>query len=139
MRNEKQAFMKEDGAIGDCWRCCIAALLNLPRDQVPHFYKETLVQSAETQAQAWLNERGYVLISGGPFYFMSLYECKIDPIQPFIASGPTIRSKKMREHHAVIMLGEKMVYDPHPSEAGILAIVERELILPMLPGIEVFK
>ena len=48
---------------------------------------------------------------------------------PVIAAGPTSRSKRMGQHHAVVMVGGKLVYDPHPSDDGLTWVVDRYLIV----------
>ncbi len=143
MRDEKQSILTAfdpDKPPGDCWRCCIAALLNMKRDDVPHFYDQTQFRSAEADAQEWLNARGYFLMSipnGIPVYCSQWAGRKdgLDANQPFIASGPTVRSKRRGQLHATLYYGDTMIYDPHPDESGLLAIVHREFILPILPGV----
>lgn len=126
----KQTLLVENGQIGDCWRCCVAALLGLPADQVPHFVAgESLNHEAETQR--WLKARGYIMISAEPrFQIYAYYDDGIDV--PIMACGPTPRSKKMGQHHAVLMdKHDKVLYDPHPSEAGLTFIARQFMILPL--------
>ncbi len=142
MIGEKQKFLKERGEVGDCWRCCIAALINLPIDDVPHFQEiqDKHEGSAIPDAQVWLNERGYILISVNNWQDVCPPAWGSNPVTlPYIASGPTIRSKSSKDKHACVYIYEKLVYDPHPSDVGLLAITDREIILPMLPNTDLFK
>lgn len=136
----KQTLLKENGQIGDCWRCCIAAMIGVKAAEVPHFLADEMRdtrRSMDADTQEWLNERGWYIVEAERFRFhrwsTSDYE-----VPAVIACGPSPRSQKMGEHHAVIMVGEKVVYDPHPSEAGLTYISERWLVFRIrdesLPG-----
>lgn len=132
----KQTFLVEDGKIGDCWRCCIAAVLGLPAEDVPHFLQGDDGEynpCCDADTQRWLNGRGYVLTyaySQGRTQRALGFPCysKECPSVALIAAGPTPRSRGLGKHHAVVMLDGQIVYDPHPSEAGLTAIAEEYLI-----------
>ena len=154
------------GELGDCWRCCIAAILDMPAAEVPHFIQiaedngkrpecdtdkdgKLFVRKCRTSShnaltQRWLRTKGYVLVTfmgaapwgdGTPWVWYSPSNDEGDPplddiILPFIATGPTVRSKKSADQHAVVMTSH-MVYDPHPSNAGLLAVTQRDMIIPI--------
>lgn len=131
-----------DRIFGDCFRCCIAAVLQLPASEVPHFVQiANGLSSYDGYAQTWLGKRGFWMLTfelnsifgdGPPFHMVS--EAGYHPRTiPIICSGPTVRSKKPTDQHAVVMEGGRTVYDPHPSEAGLLAVTHRYLIVPQLP------
>jgi hypothetical protein len=139
----KQTFLVEDGKIGDCWRCCVAAVLGLPAVDVPHFCLNedgTHNHNDDADTQRWLNARGLqmVLVSGYGGREAVRYPCYHEDLPHFppplvISIGPTCRSKGRGRYHAVVTQGTELLYDPHPSEAGITAIVEQYLIFP-IPG-----
>ncbi|CAJ0698754.1 hypothetical protein [Ralstonia holmesii] len=53
----------KNDAYGDCWRTCIACLLDLHPSQVPHFCADGVSQAtADADCRAWLKERGYNLV-----------------------------------------------------------------------------
>ena len=61
-----------DGVIpGDCVKCCVASILELPYEDVPHFVAREVRNAEgsplewETGLNHWLRERGY------PLYFMT--------------------------------------------------------------------
>lgn len=133
----------KEKVVGDCMRCCIAAVLNLPASEVPHFVQISTdtKQSFNGLAQEWLGQRGFTLAQlecgslfngGSPFFVFSSQNYKPRPV-PMICGGPTMRSKDATQTHAVVMENGQMVYDPHPSEAGLLAVTTRYLIIPHLP------
>jgi len=127
----KQEFLVENGQIGDCWACCIAAVLGIPRNEVPHFLQEDPSgQRMDPDTQRWLNNRGFVLIhvEGADFNYPR-WAGETVPMLPVIAAGPTPRSKRVGQHHAVVMLGGKLVYDPHPSDDGLTWVVDQYLIV----------
>jgi hypothetical protein len=73
---QKQKYLFNDGSgqFGDCHRTCIAMLLNMPRDEVPHFMQSVPygtppgdpLQAAAAKAEAeWLAERGLAAVSWG--------------------------------------------------------------------------
>lgn len=135
----KQTLLVEGGKIGDCWRCCIAAVLGLPAAEVPHFGDDgggKWNHTCDADTQRWLNERGYriVCVTGHgctrePFEY-PCYSADLlaFPQPPLITCGPTQRSKGLGKHHAVVSIRGDVVYDPHPSEAGLTAIAEQYLI-----------
>ena len=125
----KQVHLTENGEIGDCWRCCVAAVLQVPAETVPHFVRDG--RSADADTQRWLNQRGFVLIEVGKVGF-SLHGWGRDDVirLPVIECGPTVRSKKRGAHHAVVAISGELVYDPHPSGAGLLCATEQWLIIP---------
>ncbi len=133
----KQRFLVEDGKIGDCWRCCIAAVLEIPAEEVPHFLLGTdgkVNHNVDADTQRWLNDRGYVMgyancLGGGrDAIHFPRWSSDALCLPPLISCGPTERSKGLGKHHAVVTLKGKIVYDPHPSEAGLTAITEQYLI-----------
>lgn len=133
----KQTLLVEDGEIGDCWRCCIAAVLGVPATEVPHFFRNedgTVNHNVDADTQRWLNERGYCIAyantNGGreAFNFPRWANDKGFVHPPVISCGPTERSKGLGKHHAVVTINGGMVYDPHPSEAGLTAVTEQNLI-----------
>jgi hypothetical protein len=63
-RGVTPAYQELVGIGGDCWRCCIATILDLPKEEVPHFYADFVAnadasnEKAEARTDAWLRERG---------------------------------------------------------------------------------
>ena len=138
----KQTYLTENGQLGDCWRCCVAAILGVPAQSVPHFLelseKDRSGPSMQSRTQDWLNKRGYWLVNvPGPIYFPRSWKLGHDELPPaLISTGPTPRSKAMGQHHAVITINDAVVYDPHPSEVGLTAVTDRYIILPKIPRLD---
>lgn len=123
----KQTLLRENGETGNCWQYCIAFLLGVNPEEVPHFLRNSMLNNTcmDVDTQTWLNKRDYAIVRATKLHF---YRKSGMAIPLLIACGPTCRSTKIGQHHAVIMMGDKMVYDPHPSEAGLTAIMEEYLI-----------
>lgn len=132
----KQRLLVENGEIGDCWRCCIAAVVGVPAEDVPHFVAQRS-GSCDADTQAWLNERGFLMLHvegdgrGGQGGSFPRWGGRPFPEPAVIACGPTQRSRGLGKHHAVVLVEGKIVYDPHPTDAGLTAIVERYFIFPV--------
>ena len=129
--------------IGDCFRCCIAAILHLPASDVPHFMEKQTKNGGDAASYAndWLIPNGHMLIvlhgsdyfsDGSPFHIPLTSEyTKLNGYLniPIICSGPTVRSKNSQQTHSVVMSGSDLLYDPHPSNDGLLAITIREMVI----------
>ena len=113
----KQTLLVENGEFGDCWRCCIAAIIGREATNLPHWMRDA--EHAEADTQRWLKERGWIMIEAAKMWVPQWHGDS--HYWPFIVYGPTVRSKTSRDTHAVVKLGQEIVYDPHPSEAGLLA------------------
>lgn len=141
----KQKHLVENGELGDCWSCCIAAILNLPREEVPFFLKDSKAEGSPSMhvlTQQWLNQRGLILIEleKDVHVFPRMWK---DPHFPedlvWIACGPTPRSKALGQHHAIVtnltddpVFKDFRMYDPHPSDAGLTYVAKHFLIMRLL-------
>lgn len=128
----KQTFLTENGQVGDCWRCCVAAVLQVPAESVPHFVRDS--ESCMADTQLWLNDRGFLLVAGGrgvTLGFHRWHGVKGEPAHhPVISCGISPRTAKPGQHHAVVKVNDVMVYDPHPSNGGLVWVVEEFIIVP---------
>lgn len=114
-----------DGTPGDCLRACVASLLVLPLDAVPHFIANA--EHAE-HADAWWDElRDFVFDWSGGRWRAECFtpEARFtgDPTadvwpRHFIATGASPRGPWQ---HCVLVDGWTLAlaHDPHPSRAGL--------------------
>jgi hypothetical protein len=102
---------------GDCLKCCVASMFEKPYEEVPNFI--------EYNNGDWLLAMRYYL------EHLNLYPIMLKREEPFhqevdyIAIGKSPRARDelgLTYSHAVIMNGNKMIHDPHPSQFGILQI-----------------
>jgi hypothetical protein len=133
-RPKQTIFVDPDNpkVAGDCWRCCVATVLQLPASEVPHFLQIAIdngKSNEDAQTQAWLNVKGLFLLHSSGKGDSGMFYPYCDgrhwqDLPPIIACGPTTRSKHRGEHHAVVMQEGRTVYDPHPDETGLLYCVD---------------
>ena len=110
------------GEFGDCYRACIASILELPPEQVPHFGGlSTNSEEMKVHFRQWLAERGLALfenwVSGGWSLekVLRLFS-KESPGAPFILHGEAALKGGSDINHAVVALDGE-IHDP--SGAGI--------------------
>jgi hypothetical protein len=103
-----QEFMHDpdNGVYGDCMRACIATLLSLPIQDVPHFLHDCDYDKFDERVNEFLASRGLCLVDtladATDFYHL-IY-------------GYTVRGT----YHAVVGKNGNIVHDPHPSKAGLV-------------------
>ena len=99
---------------GDCQRACIASLLELDIESVPHFLKTGIDEDFFLSLNSFLAEEGLVHLEIMPIDFdHPQFTGKADIYH--LIYGPTIRGTQ----HATIGLNGEVVHDPHPSKAGL--------------------
>lgn len=111
----------DERVAGDCWRACIASILDLPAEQVPHFVQEH-GGFFHTETVRWLAARG---LKGAFTYDVRPEHGHV------VAMG---RSPRGDWSHAVVALvtapGEwDMVHDPHPSRDFLRGRVEEFFVI----------
>ena len=119
MTPQDQEFIHtpEIGQYGDCQRAVIASLLNLPISEVPHFNgiaKEDPLVFWEA-LQSFCKSHGYVYLTVPARSVFAFYGLDEDVYHEI--SGPSPRGNGIT--HAVVGKGGHVVFDPHPSKAGL--------------------
>lgn len=119
MKPVDQEFLHqpEVGQYGDCQRAVIASLLDLPIAEVPHFLQLAKGDPVEywEGLQLFVASKGFALLtvpakSGAAFFGRAhgfFHEI----------SGPSPRGNGT--NHAVVGFDGRIVFDPHPSRAGL--------------------
>lgn len=126
MYNEKQAFRHDpnNGVFGDCYRTCLAALLNLPRDDVPHYVTTMDVVEWETEVKqkmdAWLVKRGFqelaIPVTGDLEGVLALQKTRTHSPVPAMLTGES----RTGCNHVVVIFDGEIVYDPSLNSSGII-------------------
>jgi hypothetical protein len=122
---------------GDCMRCCLASLLDVPYEKVPD------LAGIDTDGGPWfvvymkfLKDNGFEFVGTysnalGPLDFSDLRERCPGVNGLYMAGGPSFRYNCT---HAIIIDGTgKMIHDPHPSRAGIKAMTSVDMIQKIQP------
>lgn len=127
------------GEKGDCFRACLASILDLPTLEVPHFFAESDDMHGATKA--WLAPRGITFL---PMYFLNpeaLQYTHFGFSGYCILGGYGPRRNERGDHreHAVVgrilPFGAEMVHDPHPDRSGLLNWGHRWVNLVVFPAI----
>lgn len=105
-----QLKLHDENTVGDCFRACLASILEMDPSDVPHFV-ELGGDKWWILATEWCEENGlsltYSFKANGIREHLPLY---------WIASG---KSPRGDFNHSVVFFGDEMVHDPHPSRDGI--------------------
>lgn len=122
MKQVDQTIM---GPEGNCLSACIASLLHLSVDDVPHF---VIHEDAWKRMQQWLYERGLY-----PYNFAvdDPLDAANTPDGYYIITG---RSPSGPCQHCVVACGPVIVHDPHPKRAGLATRDEFLVLLPLDVG-----
>lgn len=105
--------------IGDCFRCSIASILELPASEVPHFCG--IDEWTDEPCDKWRGHLIKFLEPLGLFYFEIQFDAKILPEWSGVLdchhtiSGISPRGTR----HTCVGKGGVVVHDPHPSRLGI--------------------
>jgi len=114
-------FQRTEGfPFGECVRATYASILDLPIESVPRFDPASLNgEDQRTREREWLASIGYDLveISTAPVALdQSILDC-IPPVKHLI-SGISPRGFG----HRCVGFAGKVLFDPHPSRAGLVMI-----------------
>lgn len=108
----KQRYLPKYWVVGDCWRCCIAAILGVRAEEVPHFLDKYGIRRFIGETRAWLTAQGFVLCHHGTMPATN---------GPLIAAGPKVGGKRATLH-AVVWENGGVVYNPCPDDTAISAV-----------------
>jgi hypothetical protein len=125
MTPQKQKYRHDpdNGVFGDCYRTCLAMLLGLPRDDVPHYvttmdpdaWKETV----QPKYDSWLSDRGLIEVAIAYACdldtLLSLYEL-MNPKAHYMLTGKSGTGC----NHVVVCRGGEIVCDPAQNDSGIV-------------------
>jgi len=134
----KQLFLHDpdNGQYGDCWRTCIACLMDIEPEEVPHFLEDgTEFAEGMANANRWLNARGLFYVTFA-FYgeLNSLFHCMKawNPGVYYMLLGTSPRGTS----HVVIGYEDTIAHDPHPEGGGIVEPVKDDESGESFYGIE---
>lgn len=106
----------ENRVFGNCHQACVASLLELPLDEVPHFYYDNDGIAGERRVAEFLDGLGLAQASI-PFHTDDLNALLVQmetwaPGIEYILGGMSPRG----HNHSVVCCGERLIHDPHPSD-----------------------
>ncbi|ASX98777.1 hypothetical protein SEA_COLUCCI_108 [Arthrobacter phage Colucci] len=123
-----------DGTPGNCFQACVASLLELPLEDVPHFITHEDWWEV-TKAFVSAHKPGWTIE-----HFDTVFPAYQDPDHPeapthVIGSG---KSPRGDFYHAAIVdaVTGELAHDPHPSRAGFLGEMDSMFALVAKPTVE---
>lgn len=118
MRPVKQSILHDpaNGKYGDCLSACIASLLELPIEEMPHFCDGPRPVNWQRDLNAWLALRGLAFIEFGVGNSAEVMQTIGVDVYHTI-SGRS--SRFPAEAHCVIGRNGAVVFDPSPDDLGI--------------------
>lgn len=133
LTRQHQRYLDANGDVpGDCWRTALANVMEVPRDEVPHFiHVYADAPDDELGNGAWFVESRAWVERERPGWTLKAYE----PTWPFWTVAPegipqgvilTGQSPRGDWLHCVVAdwtTGE-LVHDPHPAGGGVLSQVD---------------
>lgn len=131
MIEQKQLFLHkpndpENRTIGDCWRTCIACILDIHPDKIPHFYeelwtdgKEPIVLKVHEKTNEWLLNNGYPYFVEHP---VIVDDNSVEMLQQHLAwtypdTYVIIGCSSKNGGHSVVMNGA-YIWDPAIDNSG---------------------
>ncbi|AYD81595.1 hypothetical protein HYP71_gp101 [Arthrobacter phage KBurrousTX] len=122
-----QDILHTEETVGNCWQACVASLLDLPLDQVPHFilhedWWEATKAFVAVHKPGWTMEHYDVTF---PVYVPHDHE---GAPQHVIGSGQSPRGDFLHAAIVSAVTGE-LVHDPHPSRAGFAGDMDSMFVL----------
>lgn len=121
MKFQKQKFLHkpDEGIFGDCIRTCLAILMDLDAEDVPHFFATgTFDQDAY---DAWLRDNGLHVITvtfpgETPQENVMFTADRMGGGLPYMLSGHS----RTPSNHVVVAQGNEIVCDPSLTDSGIV-------------------
>lgn len=133
---QRLQFDEGTGERGDCLKCCMASLLELDYDDVPHF--ASMGEMWWIEWTNWLAGRGWMLYNA----WFSVADD--DPTRLtgytqgyWLASVTSRRTRKDGSSisHMILMHDGEVAWDPHPlRDQGHLGFTEGQILAPLDPA-----
>lgn len=108
---------------GECYRCCVASVLNMTRESVPHFHDQKsgteITSETNRRIREWFSIQGAYYVEFG--FRLSMDDLlhamgESHPGLHYLLMGRTARGGV----HAVVACGDRIVHDPASPGGHIL-------------------
>lgn len=125
MLYQKQKYLHdpENGVYGDCYRTCIANLLDLPRDSVPNWIGIHWGSSYDDWNNAVMdflkshNLSKVTIVRECALFYLLEEQGLLNPNAYYMLNG----SSSNNTEHVVICCGGNIIFDPSLDDSGIMA------------------
>jgi hypothetical protein len=132
MKKVMQTYLHEGKQRGDCWRACIASILECDIDLFPSPNDIKNWVTLYTEVLARLKKMGYEYNSYSVAGITDKVLSSFDTDGYCIAIGKSPRSTHKRITHAVVWRNG-IKHDPHPDCTGLLDITRFEIFTKIKP------
>lgn len=109
---------------GNCMQAVLATVLGAPLESVPHFLEQWSGIEWWAQCNAWLLDRHAVAL-----IHLAAGDWPVPPVVHLMV-GKTVRGSD----HVVVGYGGVCIWDPHPSDAGLVTVEGLELFVAQSPS-----
>lgn len=123
---------------GNCTSACIASLLEVPIEEVPHFGTTNAWSEA---LRKWLRPRGFdalfwQIVAETPYRSIAAPDGTwLFSTHSYVPDGYyLLGGESARGPHAVVAKSLEIVFDPHPSRAGLVSIGFGLALVPLDPA-----
>ena len=130
MKLQKQKYLHdpENGVWGDCDRACLASLLDMDIDEVPHFFDGIEAgdvaggEEAMLRRKEWLREKGVelirIVVAAGDYGWRDFvgWVSRQNPGKEFLLVGCSANGVS----HVVICRDSEIIHDPALDNSGIV-------------------
>jgi len=118
---QKQKFhhKPDEGVFGDCFRTCLAVLLGVDADEVPHFLRSGTFDDAEYEQWLKSNELHLIRVTfpgETPQENVMFTADQMGGGLPYLLSGYS----RTPSNHVVVAKGNEIICDPSLTESGIV-------------------
>lgn len=113
---------------GNCMAACVASILELDIRELPD------VDEVEEKGLIFTNVLNTYLAQHHGLTYAYVPDYLIGGVRVpgyHVLNGPTIRTRETGIHHAVVAWDGRMVWDPHPSKAGLLEVESYSVLSPI--------
>jgi hypothetical protein len=125
MIEQTQAYFHkpEEGQIGDCWRTCVACVLNISKELIPHYYQEFWMGTVDIAPQVQAATNKFLSNRYGLKYVEYPIEANMEQLRIYIThyykDHPVIIGCNSKHGgHSVVMMNEDYIWDPSIDKSG---------------------
>lgn len=124
--HQTKIINKEGTITGNCFRACLASILEINIDSIPEF--ENMKAGEWHQPfMNFLNENGYEFEGTGHIHRLEMLKT-YEGVDGYIIVNGISPRKWVKRGHSVVYKDGILVHDPHPSGDGLLEIKDFYLI-----------
>lgn len=129
---------------GNCWQTCVACILEVDPGELPPQEEYDIREKQPDGSWKWLPGRSYnnalqaylrkhhgmvYVEMHTPWELLDYLQVKPDVFH--MMTGRTVRTELNGSRHVVVGRGGAMVWDPHPSRAGLTDQIKWSFLLPI--------